>query len=307
MYKIVDATPDRHSESPYNIDLTEIEFSEVERLKSETYKYYKLEQDYDLAKQSVIDFKSAMYRACHEISQHNFDDDIYRYEIISKLSLKLFGSLNLLKKYHENIIQYGRNEEIKCDLISDITNRKNTYSDNISIIRKKTAIEIGEAIRNYCQHAAIPTENCTLGGGKDEITNQFFIKFSLWLPAGKILKAKIQSRNRSIIESDGKAIYDLHHVVDCYFDAITEIHIQSRKILLPYIIQNINKISDLIEIYTNEFKEKNHLKPTLQITKNNNDLFFITLGSLPALIKYLSEKNDTLPCYSSRVERRTYY
>ncbi|GGQ14534.1 hypothetical protein [Shewanella litoralis] len=306
MYKIVDSTPDKHFKLPYEVHLTDIEFSNIELLKSEIYKYYKLEQDYDLAKQSVIDFKSAMYRGCHEISLHNFDDEIYRYEIVSKLSLLIFNSLNLLKKYHENIIQYGKNEEIKCDLLSDITNKKNTYVDSITTIRKKE-IAIGEAIRNYCQHAAIPTENCTYGGDQDRTTKQFFVKFSLRLPTSKILKAKIQRRNRKIIESEDKAIYDLHDVVDCYFDAITDIHFQSRKILLPYINQNINKVSNLIEKYTIEFKENNHLNPTLQVTKNNDGFFFITLGSLPTLIKYLSAKNDSTPCYSARVERRTYY
>ncbi|MCL1141048.1 hypothetical protein [Shewanella pneumatophori] len=293
--------------SSHKLKIKKDEALEIKNLKSDICAYYKLEHDYDLAKKAVIYFKTEMYRASHEISPI-YDDEIYLYEKKGALSSLVFNSLNLLKKYHENLVEYGRGCQVKKDLVADITLKSHTYDKDIENILsdiEMKAKQIGEAIRNYCQHESIPSDNYTSGMGVSTVTKKSYILFSLVLPSRRIINSRLQPRNTSVIREDSANEYDLHCVIDAYFDSLTKMHFRAREILLPIIEQKISSIEDTFKRYELEFTSHDNESPMLSIHESNQEYIALTLKELPKLIEYLVTKNNLAPKFSSEIEYKT--
>lgn len=294
--------------SSHKLKINKNEALAIKKIKSDICAYYKLEQDYDLAKKAVIYFKTEMYRACHEVSPIHSNDEIYLYEKKGELSSLVFNSLNLIKKYHENLVEYGRNSQIKKDLVSDITLKSHTYDKDIentlSSIEVK-AKKIGEAIRNYCQHESIPSDNYTSGMGVNMETKKPYILFSLVIPSHRIINSCLQSRNISVIREDSANEYDLLCVIDAYFDSLTKMHFRAREILLPIINQKISSIEDAFKLYELEFTSHDNENPMVSIHEGNQEYIPLTLKKLPKLIEYLVTKNNLAPKFSSEIEYKT--
>lgn len=275
---------------------------ELEKLKSARIKLLAiltLEELYDQIIESFLEFKTQLYsNSLSLISDFRIDYNA-NHEVRSKLNRQLFNTLNLSKLYLDTHYHEDKDNYFVKDLTNDVELHKEVTTLREKLFVENSSYRLGCGLRNLTQHSTLPIQTYTVGTEhiQDSKDKSLQARFHLPLAKENLLKRGIK---KSVLKPFSKII-DLHKVMDGYIYALSQMHIQNRKLTEPT-ITNAEKtfISQAKEI--EKLYGKNDYG--VGVFENDERLFYLELEWYK-VVNYLQQKHAVAINYGD-IKHTTY-
>jgi hypothetical protein len=279
-----------------------LEVSELNELKSARSKLLailSLEDLYDQIIESFLEFKTQLYSNSLSLINNFRRDYNEHHEVRSKLNRQLFNTLNLSKIYlDKNFHERKKNYFVK-NITEDLALHEECIVLRNKIYDENSNYRLGCGLRNLAQHSTLPIHTYSVGTEHLQEDKNKSIRAQFHLPLAKenLIKSGIK---KNILTSFGE-IVDLHEVMDGYIYAISQMHMQNRKLTESTITGAVNTfLSKTKEIETVYGKDNFGIG----VFDNDERLFHLELEWYE-VVKYLKHKHAVAVNYGN-VEHTTY-
>lgn len=201
---------------------------------------------------SHVKFKSYLYSESIKHSTYDLRNSFAYYDTRSSINSLIFNSLNLGKLLLDRHYHKEKNRCYAFDVTGDNSTIRKVEEFRREIFDGNTYYRVGCKLRSFVQHSSIAVRNLVTGLSRDkdftDITSIFNIPLNTEI---LYLKGDLKSKVGSTI--------DLHRVMDCYVDAISEMHIHSRALVTPFKEDSLSifqaKIQDIYDRFGTELKD----------------------------------------------------
>jgi hypothetical protein len=281
------------------VHLKENELGELKRARSKLLALLNLEDLYDQMIESFLEFKTQLYSNNLSLINNFRRDYNEHHEVRSKLNRQLFNTLNLSKIYLDKIHHEGKNKCFVKDITNDIALHKECIELRNKIYDENPSYRLGCGLRNLAQHSTLPIRTYTVGTEhiQDENNKSIQAKFHLPLAKENLINSGVK---KNIVTSFGEVI-DLHEVMDGYIFAISQMHMQVRKVTEPTITGAVNIISSKTKETEAIYGKSNY---GIAVFENNQRIFYLELEWYE-VVNYLQQKHAVAIDYRN-IEHTTY-
>lgn len=281
------------------VRLEESELDDLKSARSKLLAILSLEDLYDQIIESFLEFKTQLYSNSLSLISNFRRDYNEHHEVRSKLNRQLFNTLNLSKIY----LDKNHHERNKNYFVKDITDNLGLHEEHIvlrnKIYSENSSYRLGCELRNLAQHSTLPIHTYTVGTEhlQNEKNKSIKAKFHLPLAKQSLIKCGIK---KNILTSFGE-IVDLHEVIDGYIYAISQMHMQNRKLTEPTITGAVNTFLSKTKEIETIYGKNNY---GIGVFDNDERIFHLELEWYE-VVKYLQHKHAVAVNYGN-VEHTTY-
>lgn len=281
------------------IHLEESELDELKSARSKLLAILSIEELYDQIIESFLEFKTQLYSNSLSLISNFRRDYNEHHEVRSKLNRQVFNTLNLSKIYLDKNYHEGKKNYFVKDITDDLALHEKCIVLRNKIYDENSSYRLGCGLRNLAQHSTLPIHTYTVGTEhlQDEKNKSIQAKFHLPLAKENLIKSGIK---RNILTSFGEVV-DLHEVMDGYIYAISQMHMQNRKLTEPTITGAVNTFLSKTEETEAIYGKSNY---GIGVLDNDEIIFHLELEWYE-VVKYLQHKHAVAINYGN-VEHTTY-